>query len=104
MKFQRIQKIENELAPKRILMIYGPRRIGKTTMVKEYLASISKDRKVKYDIGDDIALQQLLGSQERVVILDYARPYDVIVIDEAQHIPNIGVAAKMMIDEFPEKI
>lgn len=104
MNFQRKQKIENELAPRRILMIYGPRRIGKTTMVKEYLASISKDKKVKYDIGDDISLQQLLGKQERAPILDYVRPYDVIVIDEAQHIPNIGIAAKIMIDEFPEKI
>ena len=58
---------------------------------------------MKYDVGDDIALRQLLGSEARKDILDYARPYDVIVIDEAQQIPHIGLAAKIMIDEFPDK-
>jgi len=100
MEFQRKQTIEGYLSPKRVLMIYGPRRIGKTTMVKEYL----KDKKDStYEVGDDIRLQNILSSQMRKEILDYIRPIDTLVIDEAQQIKNIGIAAKMMIDEFPEK-
>ncbi|MCI0562174.1 MAG: AAA family ATPase, partial [Nitrososphaera sp.] len=103
MIFKRMQDITGVLAPKRVLVVYGPRRVGKTTLVKEYLASLPSEKSVRYDVGDDIALRRLLGSEERKNILDYARPYDVIVIDEAQQIPNIGLAAKIMIDEFPDK-
>lgn len=103
MDFKRRQDITQSLSPKRVLVIYGPRRVGKTTLVKQYLASLAKEMRVKYDVGDDIALRKLLGSESRKDILDYARPYDVVVIDEAQQIPHIGLAAKIMIDEFPDK-
>lgn len=102
MNFKRIQSIEEQIAPKRVLMIFGPRRVGKTTLLRNFIKDTS-NKKIHYDIGDDLALRQLLGSQIRKDILDYASPYDIIAIDEAQQIPSIGLATKMMIDEFPEK-
>jgi uncharacterized protein len=87
----------------RVLMVYGPRRVGKTTLLKRYLERMPMDTKKKYDVGDDLALRQLFGSEMRKDILDYAAPFDVIAIDEAQRIPSIGLAAKMLIDEFPDK-
>lgn len=103
MKFIRKQSIGKAISPKRALVIYGPRRIGKTTAVKHFLADI-KDKTIKYDVGDDLALRQLFNSELRKDILDYARPYEVIVVDEAQQIAKVGLAVKMIIDEFPEKI
>lgn len=103
MIFKRNQRVSSHIAPKRALVVYGSRRIGKTTAVKQFLAEI-KGKTVKYDVGDDLALRQLLNSELRKDILDYARPYEVVVIDEAQQIDKIGLAVKMMIDEFPDKI
>lgn len=103
MQFKRIQTIEASLAPKRVLMVYGPRRVGKTTLLKQYLSTQSNKR-VFYVTGDDIAIRRLFESQERRQILDFARLYDVIGIDEAQSIPSIGLGAKMIIDEFPDKV
>ncbi|MEK9185382.1 MAG: hypothetical protein AAB863_01270 [Patescibacteria group bacterium] len=37
MKFKRKQIISSAIEPKRILVVYGPRRIGKTTMLESYL-------------------------------------------------------------------
>ncbi len=102
MDFKRHQSIEQEKTPGRVLVIYGPRRIGKTTLVKRYAESHTQT-KVKYDVGDDIRLQELFNSQVRKDILDYARPYKVIIIDEAQNVAKIGLATKMIIDEFPDK-
>ena len=104
MEFKRIQTIEENLSPKRVLMVYGPRRIGKTTLVRQYLEKNSSGKKIKYDVGDDIRLRQLFNSEQRKEILEYAEPYDIIVIDEAQQIEKIGIAAKIIIDAFPEKI
>jgi len=102
MEIKRIQSIEKDLAPKRALIIYGPRRIGKTTMTKEFFNN-QKDKKSLYAVGDDTRLQKLLSSGLRKEILDWARPYEVIIIDEAQYINHVGEAIKMIIDEYPEK-
>lgn len=102
MKFKRQQDIASVLEPKRILVIYGPRRVGKTTLLTEYVKTQS-DKRVYFSTGDDIQLRKVFQSEERYRILDFARPYDLIAIDEAQFIPAIGLGAKMMIDAFPEK-
>jgi len=102
MKFKRKQRIENELTPKRVLVIYGPRRVGKTTLLNEYIQTQS-NKKIYTSTGDDAVLRKIFQSEERARILDFARPYELIAIDEAQFIPSIGLGAKMMIDAFPEK-
>ncbi|HEY4476559.1 MAG TPA: ATP-binding protein [Candidatus Paceibacterota bacterium] len=102
MIFQRKQDIKSQLEPKRVLLIYGPRRVGKTTMLEAYLKGVS-GKKVYYGTGDDARLHEIFKPQYRKEILDFARPYDIIALDEAQYIPNIGIGAKMMIDAFPEK-
>lgn len=82
--------------------MYGPRRVGKTTELRRYLATQTTQR-VFSTTGDDIRVRELFVSQDRTKILDFARPYDIIAIDEAQSIPSIGLGAKMLVDEFPEK-
>ena len=103
MEFERLQKIENVLEPKRVLVIYGPRRVGKTTLLEAYLRTQS-EKKVYYSTGDDSRLRDVFKSEDRERILDFARPYDIIALDEAQFIPSIGLGAKMIIDAFQEKI
>ncbi len=104
MQFKRLQSIEEALRPKRVLVIYGPRRVGKTTLLKAYLEKQGRSgRKVFYGTGDDFRIRQLFVSGVRDDILDFARPYDVVAIDEAQQVPGIGLGAKILIDSFPEK-
>lgn len=100
--FKRKQNIENEITLKRVLVIYGPRRIGKTTLLEAYLNGI-EGKKVYYETGDDARLHEIFKPGYRKEILDFARPHDIIALDEAQYIPGIGLGAKMMIDAFPEK-
>jgi len=102
MKFRRKQNISGSITPKRILVVYGPRRVGKTTMLESYLATQS-DKRVYYAIGDDMGLRKIFKPEIRARILDFARPYEIIALDEAQYIPSIGIGAKMMIDAFLEK-
>lgn len=67
--------------------------MGKTTLLNEYLKT-QTDKRVYYSTGDDIALREIFKSQNRSRILDFARPYDIIALDEAQMIPSIGIGAK----------
>ena len=102
MKFARKQNIASVIEPKRALVIYGPRRVGKTTMLNDYIKT-QTDKKIFSSTGDDIKLRQVFQSEDRDQILDFSRPYDLVAIDEAQFIPSIGLGTKMMVDTFPEK-
>lgn len=99
--FKRRQNVEDNITPKRVLVIYGPRRVGKTTILKKYLSKQSG--RILYSTGDDIEIRQIFESQQRERILNFAHSYDIIGIDEAQQIPSIGLGIKMIIDEFPDK-
>src|SRR3989344_3105990 len=101
-KFKRKQDIEGALELKRVLIVYGPRRVGKTTILEAYLKGQS-EKNIFYATGDDARLRAIFKPEYRKEILDFARPYDIIALDEAQYIPSIGIGAKMMIDAFPKK-
>jgi hypothetical protein len=88
------------LKPNKVLLIYGPRRVGKTTILNDFL----KKTKLKYrlDSGDNIKIQQVLSSSNFDLIQDYVADNQLIAIDEAQKIPNIGENLKIIVDQFPK--
>lgn len=99
---KRIFNIERLLQPGKVLVIYGPRRVGKTTLLKDFLSNTQL--KYKLDSGDNIRTQQIFNSQLFSEILPYAEGYQLIAIDEAQQIKNIGMALKILIDQIPNLI
>ena len=91
--------IERLLKPKKVLILYGARRVGKTTLLKDFLSH----SKLKYriDSGDNIRLQHLFESQDFSALSDYVEGYELIAIDEAQQIKNIGMGLKILVDQHP---
>lgn len=89
--------IDKYLRPNKVLIIYGPRQVGKTTLLEEFLSK-SKLR-YKLDSGDNIKTQEILSSQNFSKVLDYVAGYELLAIDEAQRIPNIGMALKIIVDQ-----
>lgn len=83
----------------KVLVIYGPRQVGKTTLLRHYL----KTCRIKYklDSGDDIMLQAMLATADFKTLKEYAAGYELILIDEAQKIPNIGQCLKILVDQIP---
>ena len=98
-----ITRFYNDLNPflkaNQALIIYGPRRVGKTTLLENFIKNTTL--KYKLDSGDNIRIQDLLGSQDFQRILEYAQGYELIVLDEAQYIPNIGMGIKILVDQVP---
>lgn len=87
------------LEPNRVLVIYGPRQVGKTTLLKEFLSTTPLTYRL--DNGENVLIQEILSSHDFSKILDYAKGNELIAIDEAQKIPDIGLALKILVDNVP---
>lgn len=94
--------LDRVLGKNRVLILYGPRQVGKTTLLEKFLQQ--GKYKYKLDSGDNIRVQEVLGSRDFNRILEYVEGYELIAIDEAQEVPNIGTALKIIIDQSPETI
>lgn len=93
------EPLDEYLEPNKVLIIYGPRRVGKTTLLQAYL---SRTRlKYKSAVGDDVPTQRLLSSRNVNLIKEYLEGYELFALDEAQYIPNIGQALKIIVDQIP---
>ena len=100
MKFERAVSIEANLDTQRVLILYGPRRVGKTTMLQAFLKQTQL--KVKAVTGDNVRTQHLLGTPDLQTLTEFLEGYQLLAIDEAQYIPQIGQTLKLLIDQLPE--
>lgn len=99
MFFNRFHELENLIKKQKVLIVYGPRRVGKTTLLNNFLEKT--DLKYKLDSGDNIKIQQIFSSSDFDKILGYAEGYDLIALDEAQQIKNVGQGLKILVDQIP---
>lgn len=90
--------LEKYLKKNTVLVIYGPRRVGKTTILKNFLESYKG--KYKLSSGDDIDVQEIVGSSRFSIILEYAGNIDLLAIDEAQKIKGVGQGLKIIVDQI----
>jgi len=93
------EPLEPYVRPGKVLVIYGPRRVGKTTLLRRYLDQTGW--RYKLASGDDIVTQRVLGSQNTRQLVDYVAGYDLLAVDEAQGIPNVGLGLKILVDQLP---
>lgn len=96
-----LQHINNNLFKKKVIILYGTRRVGKTTLVK-YIMSQYQDRAVKYFNCEDLITRQQLETTNTEDLYKVLGKYDLVILDEAQTIENIGLTLKVINDTYPE--
>jgi len=100
MKIERYyHNLDTFLKPNKVLVIFGPRQVGKTTLLHDYLQNTSYNYRL--DSGENFHVQDILSSLNFNKLKDYITGYDLVAIDEAQKIPRIGDALKIIVDQFP---
>lgn len=99
--FSRIVKLEKHLKKGKVLVIYGARQVGKTTLMKKLLRETSFRH--AFYTGDDFTFAADFGKCDLRIIQNIVQGLDILVIDEAQKIENIGTALKLVVDHFPDK-
>jgi predicted AAA+ superfamily ATPase len=83
-----------------ITIVYGARQVGKTTLVKKILRDYKSE--AGYFNCELQTVAEGLKSGNPEAMHDYFAGHKVIVFDEAQTIPDIGRALKILIDTYPD--
>lgn len=96
---QILPQIEKWLFQKKIIILYGARQVGKTTL-SQFL--VEKYQGL-YLNCENLNVKELFSSRNPEKILNSIGEKNFIVLDEAQKIPEIGEILKLLIDTYPEK-
>jgi len=81
------------------VILHGARQVGKTTL----LHSLFEDRKgVLWLNGDTSNARLLLTAQSVEQLRVIIGKHDLLIIDEAQRVPDIGIVLKLIIDNIPK--
>lgn len=93
------QDFGKKVLPNKVLILLGARRVGKTELIKNYLQTIPTGSYLQLN-GEDINDANLLKDRS---VANYKRlllNIDLLVIDEAQTIPDIGLILKLIVDSI----
>ena len=86
----------------RVIVLYGPRQSGKTFLLRHLLEE--RKQKVLFLRGEDIQVQKVFSQPEYKRIKEFIGDTELLVIDEAQKIDNIGESLKLLFDTSPMPI
>lgn len=99
--FQRIitRAIRKQLNRGKVIIVYGARQVGKTTLLKNLFLNNKNTLYLSCDqlrvreqlIPDSLILKRVIGNKKN------------IIFDEAQYLDNPGLVLKILIDNYPEK-
>jgi predicted AAA+ superfamily ATPase len=92
--------VEKLFTPKKVVILYGPRQVGKTTLSKEILTDF--DSADGYFNCEEFEVRDALNSHSSKTMNTFFGGHKVIVLDEAQTIPDVGKAIKIFIDAYPD--
>lgn len=90
-------RIQSKIGRGKAIMLIGPRQVGKTTLILNYL----EGQDYTFFNGDDPVTRTQLDTPNTEQIRVLLGNRKIIFIDEAQRIKNIGLTMKIIVDQFP---
>lgn len=92
--------LQESLLPGKVVVLYGPRQVGKTTLAIDLMQSLPY--REKYISADELLYREALASQSRQTLGELLGDAELLVIDEAQRVPEIGLNLKILVDSFSQ--
>ncbi len=95
-------RIEKKIKLGKVIVLYGPRQCGKTTLLKMLVNKLGLP--CLWLNGDEPDTRALLSNETSTHLKKLVAGKKILVIDEAQRIENIGLTLKIIADNIPELI
>lgn len=94
-----LSAIESKLNSNKVIVLTGARRVGKTFLLNKLQADFKG--KSLFMNGEDLDIIELLTDRRVSSYQRWAGNLDLLILDEAQVVPEIGKTLKLLIDSFP---
>jgi predicted AAA+ superfamily ATPase len=91
-------KLKDKLHKGKVLVLIGPRQVGKTTLINSLLENTS----YLFLDGDDNTVAETLSNANTETLKSIIGNYKYVFIDEVQRIPNIGLKLKIIVDQIKD--
>lgn len=91
-------KISERIEPNKAILLFGARRVGKTVLMRELIKTFSGKSMLLN--GEDYDTIALLNERSVANYRHLLEGIDLLAIDEAQNIPDIGSKLKLIVDEI----
>lgn len=84
----------------KVLVLLGARRVGKTKLLEAFVKTLPNNSYMLLN-GEDQNTIDVLQNKSKTNYQRLVANIDYLIIDEAQHIPDIGMKLKLLVDSFP---
>lgn len=91
-----IKVLQAKLHKGKVIILVGPRQVGKTTLINTLL----KDKAFLFLDGDDHSVAEILSNANTETLRSIIGDHKYVFVDEAQRIPNIGLKLKIIVDQI----
>jgi len=92
------ERIESKLFQGKAILVSGARQVGKTTLLKAMLEKHPGN--ILHLDGDDVTIQNLMNRPNTQQLKQIIGNNNIVFLDEAQRIPEIGLTSKIIVDQF----
>lgn len=96
-----LEEFKRKVRAQKVLILIGARRVGKTELINKYLEGYDSNTYLKLNGEDqktiDLLAERSIDNYKRVI-----GDQKLLVIDEAQKIPEIGLKLKLIVDEIKD--
>lgn len=93
-----LENLKKLVTSGKVVIVFGPRRVGKTTLLKHFLET---QENFLFVSGEDVFIREYLASGSIEKLKEFVGSKALLVIDEAQYIPDIGLNLKLITDHLP---
>lgn len=93
------ERISERLGSNKVIIIYGARQTGKTTLLRMIFG---QGPELLWLNGDEPDVRAMFEEINSELLISYTSGKKYIIIDEAQRIPRIGLNLKLISDNIPD--
>ena len=97
-----LQNLLKQCFKRKVILLIGARQVGKTTLLKKLQQELDVPS-IWLNADEADVLQELSTANTSTQLLQlFGKETKLVIIDEAQQIPNIGKKLKLFYDNYPE--
>ena len=91
-----LDRLTRAVAPGKVVVLYGPRQVGKTTLLRRYVRE--HDPEALFVSGEDPPIREQLEGQSIARLAAFVGGRRTLIVDEAQHLREVGSILKLFVD------